>query len=446
MTLLLASEDDEGHEVPNSKPAAEREVEGPSGSEEIQKRAEELNQLTQEQARQLEDIRRQAELSTAQLEEQSKIHELKRELEAEYDERLKSEAKLMVLDEMLPNMEEKLKNLSNQVLSLKVLLQEQVDLRNKLAETLEQERAEKMQYIAQLEEQTRLHEELVHKLDEERDKWLKSEADLAVLREILSNTEEKLSNTEEKLFNAEEKLSNTDKKLANAEDKLFNAEEKLSNAEEELKDLRDQVDSLAAQLQEQTEEELRKGLEEKLDWESKERMQYMTKLEEQTKNHDELALKLEEERHERLKSETNLEELRESLSSKEEELNALQNQVVSLTTQVQEQSELKKELENKLDQERNERMQAAVMVSDHSSESLPVSSMPWSEEKLEMAKLLDEQKALLANQVLEAEKLKDAAQMKVGMLNDQVREFSIERFFFKSPLELVILCSLGSLR
>jgi ABC-type phosphate transport system auxiliary subunit len=97
---------------------SETEVEGSPTPEEIQKRAEELNQLTQEQAKQLEDVR-QVEFLTAQLEEQSKNHEeLKLDLEAERNERLKSEAKLIVLNEVLPNMEEKLKNLSNQVLFL----------------------------------------------------------------------------------------------------------------------------------------------------------------------------------------------------------------------------------------------------------------------------------------------------------------------------------------
>jgi chromosome segregation ATPase len=224
--------------------------------------------------------------------------------------------------------------------------------------------------------------------------------------------------------------------------------EMLSSAEEKLKDLNDQVESLVAQLQEQT--ELRKGLEEKLDWEGKERMQHMTKIEEHTKVHEELALKLEEERDERLKSENSLKELyeslsnkeeelkelRESLSNKEQELTDLHNQVLSLTTELQEQITRKKELEDKLDQEREQRMQDAVMVSDRSSENLPVSSMPWTEEKLEFAKLLDEQKTLLANQMLEAEKLKNAAQMKVGLLNHQVRELSTERFFslLQSPV------------
>jgi len=354
------------------------EEQGFSAQEGIQRRTEDLNHLTQEQAKQLEDIRHQVDLSNAQLEEQSKIHEeLKRELQVERDERLKSEAKLMVLHEILPNMEEKLKNLSDQVQFLEVELQEQANSRNKLENDLQLERKEKTQYITQLEEQTRLYEELAKTLEEEQDGRLKSEAGLMVLRELFTNTEDSM------------------------------------------KDLRDQVDSLVVQLQEET--ELRNSLEEKLDWECKERMQHMTKIEEQSKMHEDLLLKIEEERDERLKSETYLMELRENMSNKEEKIKDLHNQVVSLTAQLQEQKELKKELEGKWDHEREGRTPDAV--------TLPISSMPWSEEKLEFEKLLDEQKTLLANQVQEAEKLKNAAEIKVGLLNDQVRELSTEYFF-----------------
>lgn len=352
------------------------EKEGSSAQEEIQKPTQDLNQLKQEQANQLEGIRHQVDFSNAQL-EQSEIHEeLKRKLEAECEERLKIEANFMVLHEILPNMEEKLKNLSDQVQFLEVQLREQANSRNKLENDLQQEWKEKTQYVTQLEEQTRLHEELAKTLDEERDGRLKSEADLLVLREMFTNAEEKM------------------------------------------KDLRDQVDSLIVQLQEET--ELRRSLEEKLDWECKERMQHMAKIEEQSKMHEQLSLKIEEERDERLKSETHLKELRGSVSSKEEKLKDLHNQVVSLTLQLQEQKELKQELEGKWDHEREGRMQDAV--------TLPVSSMPRSEERLAFEKLLDEQKTLLANQVEEAEKLKNAAEMKVGLLNHQVRELLTECF------------------
>jgi len=345
--------------------------EGWSAEEELQKRPEDLNQLTQEHAIQLEDLRRQVDLSNAQLEEQYKIHEdLKRKLETECDERLKSEAKLMVLHEILPNMEEKLKILSDQVQFLEFQLLEQANSRNKLENDLQQERKENTQYLKQLEEQTRLHEEIARTLHEERDGRLKSETGVMVLREMFTNTEDNM------------------------------------------KDLRDQVDSLVVQLQQET--ELRKSIEERLDWESKERMQHMTKVEEQSKMHEDFSLKIEEERDERLKSETYLEELLENISNKEEKLKDLHNQVVLLTAQLQEQKELKKELEGDWDHELEGRLQDAV--------TLPVSSMPWSEEKLEFEKLLDEQKTLLANQVQEAEMLKNAAEMKVGLLNHQVRE------------------------
>jgi hypothetical protein len=147
--------------------------------------------------------------------------------------------------------------------------------------------------------------------------------------------------------------------------------------------------------------------------------EYKERMEDQTKMHEELVQKVEEGQLERLKSET---KLYERLSREEEKVKVLENQVLSLARQLQEEMELRKELEERLDRERDERIQSAVVVANHASESLPVSSS-WSEEKIEFAKLLIEQKNLLENQVKEAEISKSATEKKVGLLNHQVREF-----------------------
>ncbi|XP_024357710.1 uncharacterized protein [Physcomitrium patens] len=361
-----------------------------------------------------------------QLEEKTRLQEeLTHKLEEERVVRIQSEAGLMVLHEMLPDVEEKLNDLRDQIETLIAQLQDQKRLREEVEqkldcerkerlqhvakveertkfyeETLEQERIERLQFVAQLEKRTRLQEELARKLEEERVMRIQSEAGLAVFHEMLPDAEKKLND-------------------------------------------------LLAQLQSQN--GLKKEIEEKLDWERRERMehvaktegeakmheealeqernkrvQYVVQLEEKTKLQEELARKLEEERDERLISETSLKELlHERLPNDEEKIKELYNQVMSLSAQLEEQRELRKELEERLEQEREERSQRAVVVSETSNESLLVSSVPWPEEKYECVKLLDEQKALLAHQMEEAEKIKSTAQMKVGQLNNQVQNLEV---------------------
>lgn len=100
-------------------------------------------------------------------------------------------------------------------------------------------------------------------------------------------------------------------------------------------------------------------------------------------------------------------------------LKELSEQMETLAKQLEEQTNLREELERRLEQVYKERQQMEAKLSSF-SESLPVSVMPWSEETTEIAKVLEEQKQLLASQVEEAERLRSAAEQKVGMLNDQV--------------------------
>lgn len=422
---LLALADDEERDS-NTEPTAEERVlasdlqvmiehpelrefvqAGPGGSllEKMYRRAKELDQMTLEQAERIGDLQAQVDSSNTQLEEKIRIREeLTRKLEAEHEERLKSEEKLMELQELLSNMEEKLKNSTGQVQFLEAQLQEQAKVRKELENDVQektqlhtqlkalseqvhlqevqlQEQASSRRKLEddwkettkQLEERTQSHDEIAKKFDEEQDARFTSEANVMVLREMFSNAEEKLKDLHDHVDSLEEQLEQET--------------ELKSSVEEKMKDLRDQVDSLEKQLQKET--ELRSSVEEKLKW--KER-QHTLAIEEHSRILDELLQRIEE-----LKSETHL---------KEEKVKDLHNQVVSLTAQLQEQEELKKELEGKGDNERA---------------LLPVSSMPWSEEKLEFEKLLDAQKSLYANQVQEAEKLRTEAEKKVGLLNHQVR-------------------------
>jgi hypothetical protein len=393
---------------------------GTLGHEEARKWTEDVQELTHMQAKRLEDCCHRVDLYTAQTEEQSRVHEeLNRKLEAECGERLKSEAKLMVLCETLPNVESKLKNLCDQILLMEAQLQEQgPDLRNKLEEALEQEQQERAHLAAKLEEQADLrkkleeameqeHQERTHlaaKLEEQADLRNKLEDDFEQERQermhLAAKLEEQVglrNKLEEKLVQEREERT---QHVAQLQEQSRLHEGLAHKLGEELEDINNQVESLVAQLSQ-------------LDQEYKERM------EDQTKMHEELVQKVEEGQLERLKSET---KLYERLSREEEKVKVLENQVLSLARQLQEEMELRKELEERLDRERDERIQSAVVVANHASESLPVSSS-WSEEKIEFAKLLIEQKNLLENQVKEAEISKSATEKKVGLLNHQVREF-----------------------
>lgn len=391
---------------------------GTLGHEEARKRTEDVQELTHMQAKRLEDCCHRVDLYTAQTEEQSRVHEeLNRKLEAECGERLKSEAKLMVLCETLPNVESKLKNLCDQILLMEAQLQEQgPDLRNKLEEALEQDQQERTHLAAKLEEQADLrktleeameqeHQERTHlaaKLEEQADLRNKLEQERQERMHLAAKLEEQVglrNKLEEKLMQEREERT---QHVAQLQEQSRLHEGLAHKLGEELEDLNNQVESLVAQLSQ-------------LDQECKERM------EDQTKVHEELVQKVEEGQLERLKSET---KLYERLSREEEKVKVLENQVLSLARQLQEEMELRKELGERLDRERDERIQSAVVVANPASESLPVSSS-WSEEKIEFAKLLDEQKNLLENQVKEAEISKSATEKKVGLLNHQVENLEV---------------------
>lgn len=145
-------------------------------------------------------------------------------------------------------------------------------------------------------------------------------------------------------------------------------------------------------------------------------------LEEQTQMREGLEGKLEEERTERLKSETQLTALSEMSPKQDEKLKELSDQLATLTMLLEEQTKMREDLEGKLDQERRERLESESKIST-ANESLPVSSMMWSDDAsspMSFAKLLEEQKELLATQMKEAEKLQTAAEQKVGLLNHKV--------------------------
>ncbi|KAG0582026.1 hypothetical protein KC19_3G027600 [Ceratodon purpureus] len=523
------------------------DVKGSPVHEETRKRTEDLQHLTHMQAKRLEEYCNRVDLSTAQLKEQSRMHEeLNRRLETECGERLKSEAELMMLREMLPNVEEKLKDLCDQMLFMEVQLQEQVDfrnkleealererqervhlvanleeqiylrnklegdlelerqermhlaekleeqiycrnklegslelerqermhfvakieeqvdlsnklegslerelqerinfvakleeqvdLRNKLEESLERERQERLHFVARLEEQVVLRNKLEEDLEQERQDRLQLAAKLDEQVDFRNKLEENLDQERqertqyvlqlEQQTRLREELAN---KLDRERDERLTSEaglmvirELLPNMETKLVDLNNQVESLISQLQEQTQS--REVFNEKLDQECKDRMQHMAKIEAQMKMHEESAQKFDAGRDERNKNETTLKELRERLPKGEEQLLSLQNQVLSLATQLQEQIEMRKELEQKLDLEREERTQNALIMANYTT---PASSIPWSEEKIEFTKLLHEQKELLANQVKEAATLKTATEKKVGLLNHQVQNLEM---------------------
>ncbi|XP_024381967.1 uncharacterized protein [Physcomitrium patens] len=311
----------------------------------------------------LQNENKERALHSAQLEQQIRLHEaLEHKLEEERIERWKSDARLMVLFEMLPNMEKKMGEFSNQIELLIVQLHGQIKFVKELEEKLDQECRNGGQLMTKLEEQKVTYERLVHKQEEE----------MKFRKELEEKVDQKCMEKMQYVVEIEEQ-----KKLH--------------------EELRHQL---------KKEIELRKELEEKLNEEFK---LHTINMKNQNTIYKELAQKLEEEQQERLKCEINMKGYYERLSNKDEQLKEIQDHVKSLGAQLQEQIELRRELLERLDQDWENRRESDAMVSKH--------SMAWLEERLEFAKFLEEQKVLLANQMKEAGKQKNVPKKKVRFLH-----------------------------